>query len=67
MLDYPFIQVNKKWMVVKDTAHTSIFSGQTGCGKTHLILNLLESAVQTPFLVYCDHLPNITVEQDLPD
>ena len=32
-------------MEVKDAA-TSIFSGQTGCGKTHLVLNLLESSTK---------------------
>ena len=36
-----------KMDVVKD-AHTAIFSGQTKCGKTHLVLNLLESE-------YIDH------------
>ena len=32
-----------KMIDVLKEAHTAIFSGQTGCGKTHLILNLLES------------------------
>ena len=35
-------------MEVKD-AHTAIFSGQTGCGKTHLVLNLLESEYRHHF------------------
>ena len=30
-------------------AHTAIFSGQTGCGKTHLVLNLLESEYRHHF------------------
>ena len=33
---------------VKD-AHTGIFSGQTGCRKTHLVLNLLESEYKDHF------------------
>ena len=34
--------------LLKD-AHTSIFSGQTKCGKTHLVLNLLESEYRHHF------------------
>ena len=34
--------------IVKD-AHTAIFSGQTGCRKTHLILNLLEAEYRGHF------------------
>ena len=34
--------------------HTVIFSGQTGCGKTHLVLNLLESE-------YKDHFDYIVI------
>ena len=35
-------------MEVKDAA-TSIFSGYTGCGKTHLVLDLLESEYKGHF------------------
>ena len=40
-------------MEVKE-AHTALFSGQAGCGKTHLILNLLESE-------YKDHFEYIVI------
>ena len=44
--------------ILKD-AHTAIFSGQTGCGKTHFILNLLESDYRYHFeyiIVICPTL-----------
>ena len=54
--------------VVKDV-HTAIFSGQTKCGKTHLVvLNLLESSTIDHFeYITVIMLPNPMLEQQLPD
>ena len=41
--------------LVKDS-HTAIFSGQTKCRKTHLLLNLLESEYKGHFEYIADHL-----------
>ena len=46
--------------VVKD-AHTAIFSGQMGCGKTHLMLNLIESEYKGHFEYIIVICPTIKV------
>ena len=42
-------------------AHTAIFLGQTGCGKTHLVLNLVEYEYRGHFNYIAVHLSDITV------
>ena len=51
--------------VVKE--HTLLFFRSDGCGKTHLVLNLLESEYRGHFDYIVSYLPNVKVEHHLPD
>ena len=42
--------------------HKKIFTCPTGCGKTHLVLDLIEKEYNKHFDYYYYHLPNISME-----
>ena len=50
-------------MEVKYAEHTTnLFGSDRECGKTHLVLNLLESEYKDHFKYIVIHLPDVTVE-----
>ena len=43
-------------------AHANIFTGPTGCEKTHIVLDLIEKEYNKTFSLHYHHLPNTSIE-----